>query len=248
MPNRILKESIRTSKSVNELTDFEYRVWSYLIVSVDDYGRYHTDPELLKGLVFPRRKGLTENQIGKALASLANIGMIKLYTVDGESYLCFPNWDKHQQIRAKASKFPAPDDSVAASDIICNQTQADVPVIQSYSRIENPESKSEKRARASADAPSPFVDSPVLQDAFDRWLRYKQEKRDPYKPQGLNSLITQIQRNAEKYGVEAVSGLIDYCMASNWKGIIWERLEKQQRSDIPAAPYEYNPGDTSGSL
>lgn len=108
MPNRILKDSIRTSKKVNDLSDFNYRIWSYLITYVDDYGRGSADPELLKGLVFPRRKGLTEAQISKALDDLANTGMIKLYEVDGESYLYFPNWDMHQQIRAKKSKFPAP--------------------------------------------------------------------------------------------------------------------------------------------
>lgn len=110
MPNRIVKESIRTSKSVNALSDFQFRVWIYLITYVDDYGRGSADPELLKGLVFTRRKGVTEQQISKALADLATIGMITLYQVDGESLLCFPNWDKHQRIQTKKSKFPAPQD------------------------------------------------------------------------------------------------------------------------------------------
>lgn len=108
MPNRILKESIRISRKVNELSDFEYRVWTYLITYADDYGRGSADPELLKGIVFPRRKGITESQIVKALDSLANIGMVTLYEADGEPYFYFPNWDKHQQIRAKKSKFPSP--------------------------------------------------------------------------------------------------------------------------------------------
>ena len=71
---------------------------------------------------------------------------------------------------------------------------------------------------------SPFEDLPVLQDAFDRWLRYKTERREAYKTQGLQSLITQVRKNAEVYGAAAVADLIDYCMASNWKGIIWDRL------------------------
>lgn len=108
MPNRIIKESIRTSKSVNALSDFQFRVWTYLITYVDDYGRGSADPELLKGLVFTRRKGVTEQQISKALADLANSGMITLYEVDGESFLYFPNWNKHQRIRDCKPKFPAP--------------------------------------------------------------------------------------------------------------------------------------------
>ena len=35
MPNRIIKESIRTSKSVNALPDFLFRVWVYLITYVE---------------------------------------------------------------------------------------------------------------------------------------------------------------------------------------------------------------------
>ena len=38
------------------------------------------------------------------------MGCIHLYKVDGESYLCFPNWGKHQRIQNKKSKYPAPDD------------------------------------------------------------------------------------------------------------------------------------------
>ena len=106
MPNRIIKESIRTSKKVNNLSDFQFRFWIYLITYVDDYGRGSADPEILRGFVFPRRKGITEEQISQSLQALANSGMINLYEVDGESYFCFPNWETHQQVRAKKSKFP----------------------------------------------------------------------------------------------------------------------------------------------
>lgn len=109
MANRIIKDSIRISKKVNSLSDFNFRVWTYLITYVDDFGRGSADPELLKGLVFTRRKGVTEQQISKALADLATIGMITLYKVDGESYFCFPNWAKHQRIRDCKPKFPAPE-------------------------------------------------------------------------------------------------------------------------------------------
>lgn len=133
MPNRFLKESIRSSKKVNSLSDFDFRVWAYLITYVDDFGRGSADPELLKGFVFPRRRGVTESQIRSALDSLANIGMITLYEVDGESYFCFPNWSKHQQTRAVKSKFPAPDNK-------CYQALSNVPVFDNdirYSLSDN---------------------------------------------------------------------------------------------------------------
>ena len=109
MPNRIIEDSIHTSRSVNQLDDFEFRFWVYLITYVDDYGRGSADPELLRGQVFTRR-WMADETITKTLESLEDKGMIRLYEVEGETYFCFPNWDVHQRIRAKKSKFPAPED------------------------------------------------------------------------------------------------------------------------------------------
>ena len=58
------------------------------------------------------------------------------------------------------------------------------------------------------------------------WLKYKSERREGYKEQGLKSLLTQIQKNAAKYGEQAVIELMEQCMAANWAGIIWDRLMK----------------------
>lgn len=69
---------------------------------------------------------------------------------------------------------------------------------------------------------------PALQKAFEAWIVYKQEKRQGYKPTGLKSLITQIRNNADKYGEQAVADLIERCMASNWQGIIFDILTKEQ--------------------
>lgn len=157
MPNRIIKESIRTSKSINAMSDFQFRLWTYLLTYVDDYGRGSADPELLKGFVFPRRKGVTEGTIQKTLAELATIGSVILYEIDGEPYLCFPNWGEHQSVRNKVSKFPAPNDALLASASncrqlkstasSCNQLLANVPVIQSESNP-NPNTNTKESAPA----------------------------------------------------------------------------------------------------
>lgn len=108
MGNRMIKETIRTSKSVNALSDFNFRMWTYLITYVDDYGRGSADPELLKGLVFPRRQSLKVSQIRSALKDLAAAGMITLYESEGEPFFYFPKWTKHQRVQTKKSKFPEP--------------------------------------------------------------------------------------------------------------------------------------------
>jgi len=108
MPNRLIKESIRTSKTINAMTDFQFRAWVYLITYVDDFGRGSADAEILKGFVFPRQKRLRETDIDKMLAELADMGAITLYTVDGDPFFCLPNWGAHQRIQTKKSKFPPP--------------------------------------------------------------------------------------------------------------------------------------------
>lgn len=122
MPNRLIKETIQTSRTVNSLTNFEFRVFVYLITYADDFGRGSADPELLRGKVFTRLKGITESQIAEALHSLETEGMLDLYEVDGERYFQFRNWRKHQIPRAKISKFPAPCMQMSAD---CMQMNAD---------------------------------------------------------------------------------------------------------------------------
>lgn len=150
MPNRIIKETIRTSKSINTMSDFQFRLWAYLITYVDDYGRGSADPEILKGFVFPRRKGVTESTIKTALLDLANIGSINLYEVDGESYLCFPNWSSHQRIQQKKSKFPEPP-AVNAQIQNSTVTHGDSPPESNPIQSEY-ESKSEAESEPTRDA------------------------------------------------------------------------------------------------
>lgn len=66
-----------------------------------------------------------------------------------------------------------------------------------------------------------------LTKAFSDWLQYKQEKRQGYKQKGLESLLSQVKKKAQEYGEDAVADLIAECMASNWQGIIWDKLKSK---------------------
>ena len=175
MPNRVIKETIRTSRKVNALSDFEFRLWLYLITYVDDYGRGSADPELIKNLVFPRRKGITEQQIQKALDSLANTGMVILYEYDEEPFLYFPNWDKHQRIQSKKSKFPDPNEGVLSPS--STVTHGDAPP---RARVLNPiQIQSNPNPIDSTELPSapPVLtltlndgsEYPITQEDIDEW-------------------------------------------------------------------------------
>ena len=85
-----------------------------------------------------------------------------------------------------------------------------------------------------------------LQAAFESWIAYKTEKRQAYKPIGLKTLVGQVQRNSQEYGEAAVANLIRDCMASNWQGIIWERLRQipagKPQSEQPKRIYDPETG------
>ena len=66
--------------------------------------------------------------------------------------------------------------------------------------------------------------------AVDDWIKYKTEKKQHYKPQGLKSLLSQIQNNVTTYGSEAVTKTITESMASNYQGIVWDKLERSRGS------------------
>lgn len=249
MPNRIIRETICTSDSIDGLSWFEEVLFYRLIVSCDDFGRYDGRTAVIKNRLFPLKENLTLKTVENALHGLASAGLVVLYESQGGRFLYLPTWGKYQQQRAKVSKYPEPSadilhqlDGVSkqtiADDSKCNQVIANVPVIENReSRIDIRESGSENGRVAPT---TPMSDtllsgldtlSPGLRGAVEDWLRYKAERREPYKPQGLKSLITEVKNNAERYGDAAVVELIRQCMGNNWRGIIFDRLAEKARKE-----------------
>ena len=74
----------------------------------------------------------------------------------------------------------------------------------------------------------------------DEWLPYKQERREPYKETGMKTLITQAVNASARCGPSAVVELIRSSIASGYKGIVWDRLEKQSK---PSPTSRFNNAD-----
>ena len=75
-------------------------------------------------------------------------------------------------------------------------------------------------------------DKGLLREKIEEWLKYKWERKEYYKETGFKSLLAKLEKATNQYGVENMLNLIDECMASNYKGIIFEKLEKQQKKQI----------------
>ncbi len=161
MPNRIIKESICTSESVDGLSWFEEVFFYRLIVNCDDYGRFDARPAVLKARLFPLKERVTIKDVSGALTKLADMGIVRLYECDSKPYLYLPTWEVHQTIRAKRSRYPDPPDT---HENICVQMQADVPVIQSNPNPNpnpNTESEPEYCAEPEADSTPPVITMPL---------------------------------------------------------------------------------------
>lgn len=82
--------------------------------------------------------------------------------------------------------------------------------------------------------------SPEMQDALQRWLQYKAERRETYKPTGLKALVSEIKNKLKIHPEASVIELINTCMANGWRGIIWDKLEGGQKQNgntgKPATP------------
>lgn len=153
MPNRIIKESICTSENIDRLTRDAEVFFYRLLVQCDDFGRMDARRAILRARCYPLQLDrVTEAQIGAWLAELQAAELVMLYHVGAGEYLHIQTWEKHQQVRAKRSKYPAPPtrDSIGnhliSDDSICPRNP-----IQSLSESEsNPDQRDEYRRQYEA--------------------------------------------------------------------------------------------------
>ena len=152
MPNRIIKESICTSDNLDQLSAFQETCFYRLLVNCDDFGRMDARPKILASKLFPL-KDIRASQMEDALRALTSAELVTLYTVGGKPFLQMNTWERHQQIRAKKSKYPAPESKDSVSDSNCYQMISDDSKcprnpIQSESESESESNPKCKRAQA----------------------------------------------------------------------------------------------------
>lgn len=161
MPNRILKDSVCTSPTIDALGREAELFFYRLIVQCDDFGRMDARPAMLRARCYPLRlDSVSDHAIAGWLKELVEVGLVWTYRADGGQYLQVTKWTKHQQIRAKRSKFPQPaanGDKPPSSDI--NGYQVPSADINSARESESEsESESEKDSGAETAPPASQTD------------------------------------------------------------------------------------------
>lgn len=187
MPNRVIKESIKRSPQIDSLTWFEEVVFYRLIVTADDYGCIDGRPVLIKNELFPTRENVTRKSVEDAITKLVAVGLLFQYEFEGRPYLVFPTWEKHQRIRNKHRKYPAPPDDIRLSADCCQMSANRLSESESNP---NPNPNPNTTARARGDG------------AFDRfWVEYPKkvgkgqaQKAFSKVPVPVETLIEAVQR------------------------------------------------------
>lgn len=223
MPNRIIKESICSSEKINSLTDFQFRLWVGLITYVDDYGRGDARPAIIKGHVFPLRDRVTTQAIQEALLTLARTGCVFLYNVGGKPYLCFPKWDRHQRIRQKVSRYPAPPDYSEPPTVDSNSQQIAADCGEMRLESES-ESESEYNPNTKRKEARPRFTPPTLEDV----KAYCFERNSPVDPK-------QFFEYFEAGGWKDSKGNA----VKNWKQklITWEKYQPEKQKSDTTNPF-----------
>lgn len=208
MPNRIIKESIKTSNEIDALSWFEEVLFYRLIVSADDFGRYDGRAKILKNTLFPTKDDVTVKNVEKALCTLEESGLVHGYQVDGVPILQISKWEKHQQTRAKNSKYPSPEeadtahaDNLISSDIICNQMISDAGNLQAnVPDIRNRESNTRIDTRYTEsvmDAWNTLADEVGLQKIISLNDKRRKKIRSRLKEHGVDCVLSAITKIKE---------------------------------------------------
>jgi hypothetical protein len=120
VPNRILRESILDSETVDRLGPAEEVFYRRLMSAVDDFGRFDARPGVLRSRLYPLRKSdvVTDDHVAAWLATCAAAGLVSLYQVAGKPYLTLEKFRQH--VRARGSKYPDPPDDATRPRRTCD--------------------------------------------------------------------------------------------------------------------------------
>ena len=182
-----------------------------------------------------------ESTVQLALNALERLGMIQ---TNDDGFLAVTGWEKHQNIegmeKIRESKRLAQARWRAKQTAIAEESTVDstrISVDHAEEEKEEDKNKKEKENKSVRETTHTlfarllpdYLLSDSLQAKIGEWVKYKIERKEPYKEQGMKSLLRQVENKAIQYGDDAVCSLIDECMANNWKGIIFDRLQQSQR-------------------
>lgn len=192
-------------------------------------------------------------EIGSVQRALALFEQLEMIEVVENAYM-IANWDKHQNeqgledLRAKQRErtrrcrekqkqlqLEQKEDCNVTSNVT-DTLQSNVTSSISISNISNSISNKSNNKKSNIkildivlqdyDKALFLENNQTLQDCIVEWLKYKDEKKNYYSETGLKQLLNKFIKLSQSFGVDAVVTVVNDSMASNYQGIVWDRIKK----------------------
>jgi hypothetical protein len=107
MSNRLLRDGVCTSDTINFLSAEAEVLFYRLLVVADDFGYVDARIPILKARCFPLKESAIPAKIEAWLLDLSTHGLIQRYEKDEKPYLAIAKWEQRQRSRPK---YPGPAD------------------------------------------------------------------------------------------------------------------------------------------
>ena len=242
---RSIKPEFWESESLGRVSREARLLFIGLFSCCDDVGRARASSRLLASRIFPYDDDAFKRLPGW-IAELEKQGCIRIYVVDGESYLDLPKWANHQKIdKPSISKLPSFDDVREGSRGFENNSLGT-----------GNGNREEEQGEDSATVVVPDVlAKPLWEVKFglilpeklqtseclatvETWLAYKAERKQGYKRIGLSEAL---KAWAKEFTAETFPAAVSHSIANNYQGIF------APRGSLPSGGNN-NPGAASADI
>ena len=227
---RSIKPEFWESESLGRVSREARLLFIGLFSCCDDHGRARASSRLLASRLFPYDDDALK-KLPTWIEELEKERCIRLYKVNGESFLDIPKWLNHQKIdKPSASKLPSFDSSREDSRGLEKNG------LGSGSR-EKEQGKEQEAPPSPWDVgfgvelPNSFQTENCLQ-AVKLWLQYKSERKEGYKKIGLTASLT---KWSKEFTAAEFPSVVEHSIASGWKGI-FPKSNQQQSLPIQSGP------------
>jgi len=92
---RTIKPELLEDEKAASLSHVEWRTWVSCILLADDYGNFRAHPQRVASAIMWAHSDVDMKAV---LRRLNSIGLIELYSVDGQAYAHLTGWEKHQRV------------------------------------------------------------------------------------------------------------------------------------------------------
>jgi hypothetical protein len=233
---RSIKPEFWESENLSKVSREARLLFIGLFSCCDDVGRARASSRLLASRLFPYDEDAFK-RLPVWISELEKQGCIRLYQVDGESYLDIPKWQNHQKIdKPSASKLPSFDDVREDSrgfEKDCLGTG----------------NREEEQGEDSATVVVPDVLAKPLWEvkfglilpeklqtdeclaAVKTWLAYKAERKSGYKRLGLSAALNAW---AKEFDAKTFADAVNHSMANNYLGIFASKAGLSSNNNLGA--------------